>query len=528
MPHAPCPCPMPHAPRSMLYAKQKFMKIFTSEQIRRIDKYTIEHEPVASIDLMERAACQIAAWLTEKYDQSKSFAVFAGPGNNGGDGLAVARILAQKYYRVKVYIIRITGEISQDAQTNYDRLKSTGLTGIFDLHEKDTLPSIGEEDIILDAIFGTGLNRPVDGFPAKVIRYINSVPNTRISIDIPSGLFGEDNTENQPGNIIRADVTATLQFPPLSFLFSDNEQYTGQWHVLPIGLSQDAIRDTETPYNLVLHGDIARLMKKRKKFSHKGTFGNVLLISGSYGMMGAAVLSAKAALRAGSGLVTVHIPGSGYQIVQTALPEALISIDESDTVFSGVPELSGFSAIGAGPGLGSEVNTQRALNELLKKAKVPLVIDADGLNILSANKEWFNILPAGTILTPHPKEFERLAGKTSSGYSTNQMQIWFAKKYKVIVVLKGAYTSVAMPDGSCYFNSTGNPGMATAGSGDVLTGIILSLLGQGYSQSHAALLGVYLHGLAGDLVAAKRSEESLIASDIIENIGKAYNVSREA
>jgi len=321
-------------------AKPKFMKIFTSAQIHSIDKYTIEHEPVASIDLMERAAGQIADWLTERYDQSKSFTVFAGPGNNGGDGLAVARMLALQYYRVKVYVIRVTGKISQDAQINYDRLKSTGLTGIFDMHEKDPLPSIEKEDIILDAIFGTGLDRPADGFYAKVIRFINSIPNTRISIDIPSGLFGEDNTENQPENIIRADVTLTLQFPPLSFLFSENEQYTGQWHVLPIGLSQDAIRDTETPYNLALHGDIARLLKKRKKFSHKGTFGNVLLIAGSYGMMGAAVLSAKAALRAGSGLVTVHVPGFGYQIIQTTLPEALISIDESDLVFSGAPALS--------------------------------------------------------------------------------------------------------------------------------------------------------------------------------------------
>jgi hydroxyethylthiazole kinase-like uncharacterized protein yjeF len=504
------------------------MKIFTSEQIRQIDKYTIEHEPVASIDLMERAARQIADWLTVRYDQRKSFTVFSGPGNNGGDGLAVARMLTQKYYKVTVYILRISDKLSQDTQTNYERLKNTGVTEIFDLHDNDLLPSIQEEDIILDAIFGTGLNRPADGFAARLIRFINSLPNTRISIDIPSGLSGEDNTDNRPDNIIKADVTLTIQFPALSFFYGENEQYTGKWNILPVGLSQHAIRETNSPYNYVVSSDIPDYLKKRKRFSHKGTYGNVLMIAGSYGMMGAAVLSARAALRSGSGLVTVHVPGLGYQIVQTALPEALISIDASDIVFSDIPDLSGFSAIGIGPGLGSKDNTQRALFDLVKKTKVPLVIDADGLNILSANKEWLNILPSGTILTPHPKEFERLAGNSKTGYERNRMQIEFAQKYNVIVVLKGAYTSIALPDGSCYFNSTGNPGMATAGSGDVLTGIILSLLGQGYVPAHAALLGTYLHGLAGDNAAAERSEESLIASDIIENIGKAYNVSRES
>jgi hydroxyethylthiazole kinase-like uncharacterized protein yjeF len=510
------------------YPKMQLMKIFTSELIRQIDKYTIEHEPVASVDLMERAARQVADWLTERYDQKKSFTVFSGPGNNGGDGLAVARMLTLKYYKVTVYILRISDKLSQDAQINYERLKNTGLTEIYDLHDNNQLPSVQEDDIILDAIFGTGLNRPADGFTARIIRFINTLPNTRISIDIPSGLFGEDNSDNQPDNIIKADVTLTLQFPALSFFFSENEQYTGKWNVLPVGLSQQAIRETDSPYNYVISADIPGYLKKRKKFSHKGTYGNVLMIAGSYGMMGAAVLSAKAALRTGSGLVTVHVPQSGYQIVQTALPEALISIDTSDIVFSNVPDLSGFSAIGIGPGLGSKINTQRALYDLVKKTKVPLVIDADGLNILSANKEWLHILKPWTILTPHPKEFERLAGNSKTGYKRNQMQIKFAQKYNVIVILKGGFTSIALPDGSCYFNSTGNPGMATAGSGDVLTGIILSLLGQGYIPAHAALLGVYLHGLAGDYAASEGSEESVIASDIIENIGKGYNVSRES
>ncbi len=504
------------------------MKLFTSEQIRNIDRYTIENEPIVSIDLMERAAGRIAEWLTTNYDRSRSFTIFAGPGNNGGDGLAVARMLLQKHYRVRTCVVRISDKISADAQGNYDRLKSTGSGEIQDIHENDPMPSVAKDAIIIDAIFGSGLNRPVDGFAASVIRFLNSLPNMRISIDVPSGLFGENNLDNLPENIIKADLTLTLQFPPISFFFSENEQFTGKWNVLPIGLSSHIISETPSPYNYVEHQDIRVLLKKRKRFSHKGTYGNVLLIAGSYGMMGAAVLSARSALRTGSGLVTVHVPVRGYQVIQTAVPEALVSLDESDSVFSCLPELSAFSAIGVGPGLGSKANTQRALYDLIKKTKVPMVIDADGLNILSSNKEWLKILPEGTILTPHPREFERLAGKAGSAYQRNNMQIEFARKYNMIVILKGAYTATAMQDGSCYFNSTGNPGMATAGSGDVLTGMILSLLGQGYSPANSALIGVYLHGLAGDLAAAKSSEESVIAGDIIENIGKAFNLSREA
>jgi len=504
------------------------MKIFTSDQVRQIDKFTIENEPVTSIDLMERAARQITGWLTDHYDQGYSFAVFSGPGNNGGDGLAVARMLLQQFYKVTVYIIRISDKLSPDAKINYDRFKKLDNAEIYNIRDNDHLPELSENEIILDAIFGSGLNRHSDGLSARIIKHLNSLSNTRISIDIPSGLFGEDNTNNHAENIIKANLTLTLQFPPLSFFFAENEQYTGKWEVLPIGLAKNAIREIDSPYRYILSGDISVLLKKRKRFSHKGTFGNVLLIAGSYGMMGAAVLSAKAALRTGSGLVTVHLPGFGYQIVQIAVPEALISMDESDVIFSSVPELAGYNAIGIGPGLGSRINTQRALLDLLKKVKVPLVVDADGLNILSANEEWLHLLPVGTILTPHPKEFDRLAGESNNGYSRNQLQIEFARKYNAIVILKGAFTSIALPDGSCYFNSTGNPGMATAGSGDVLTGIILSLLGQGYSPAHAALVGVYLHGLAGDLAAKVGSEESMIAGDIIEFIGNAYRISREA
>lgn len=500
------------------------MKIFTVSQVREIDKYTIENEPIRSIDLMERAARQITDWLSMRFDQHHAFKVFAGPGNNGGDGLAVTRMLADQFYRTTVYVLWIAKKLSQDARTNYDILKKNENVEVVDLYQDDQIPVPDPQDIILDAIFGSGLNRPADGFAAKVIHFINELPNISIAIDIPSGLFGEDNEGNKSENIVKADYTLTLQFPSLSFFFPENEQYTGKWEVLSIGLHPEAIEQQQTPFEYIQHSDVSNLIQSRKQFSHKGTYGNVLLVAGCYGMMGAAVLAGKACLRTGSGLVTIHLPRLGYQIVQTALPEALISIDESDIIFTGVTVTSEYRAIGIGPGLSCKINTQRALNNLVHNSDIPMVIDADGLNILSANKDWLNNLAPDTILTPHPREFARLAGETGSGYERNTLQREFARKYKLIVVLKGAYTSICFPDGSCFFNSTGNPGMATAGSGDVLTGIILSLLGQGYHPGNAALLGVYLHGLAGDLVAEKGSQESVIATDIIENIGQAYRI----
>jgi hydroxyethylthiazole kinase-like uncharacterized protein yjeF len=498
------------------------MKIFTSEQVREIDKYTIENEPIVSTDLMERAAQQITAWLTSRFDLEYPFVVFAGPGNNGGDGLVTARLLAGLNYIVRVCLVKISDRLSTNAQINLDRLKAFSQVQILEIKHEHDLPDLHPEEVILDAIFGSGLTRPAKGLAARTIEFINSQPNQTIAIDIPSGLFGEDNPNVSDNQITKADQTIALQFPSLSFLFAENEQFAGEWSVVPIGLHPAAIEKSDTPYHLVETGQVQEILRTRSRFAHKGNFGNALLIAGCYGMMGAAVLGGKAALRTGSGLVTLHVPRFGYQIVQTSLPEALISIDESDIIFSGIGDLASYQAIGVGPGLGCKSNTRMALYELIKNARVPMVIDADALNIISSDKEWLNVLPSNTILTPHPKEFDRLAGDSGSGFIRNQKQIGMAKKYNIIIVLKGAFTSIALPDGSCYFNPTGNPGMATAGSGDVLTGIVLSLLSQGYQPDHAAILGVYLHGMAGDLAAEAMSEEALMAGDIIENIGPAY------
>ena len=499
------------------------MKILTSVQIREADSYTIKNEPVASIDLMERAATVCADWLARNYKTSASFRIFSGPGNNGGDGWAIARLLAEKgYKKVSIYLLNIADKLSPDSEINRQRLELQDSVKIKVLNSEKDFPEIDDSDIIIEGLFGSGLARPLTGLAASLVNYINRSESEIISIDIPGGLFGEDNSSNIKENIIKADRILTFQFPKLSFFFPENEPYAGEWHVLPIGLHPDFIDNVGTPYNYITDIEISESLKERKKFSHKGTFGHGLLISGSYGMMGAAVLGAKAALRAGAGLITAHIPRLGYDIIQTAIPEAIISIDKSDTAFTEFPGPGSFNAIAVGPGLGNHEDSQKALRELLKKVNVPLVIDADALNIISANKKLIELIPEGTILTPHPGEFQRLFGHYKDDFSRNKAQMEFAEKHKVYIVLKGAHTAITCPDGTCYFNTTGNPGMATAGSGDVLTGIILSLLTQYYGPKDAALTGVFLHGLAGDFAAEEKGENALIASDIINNIHMAF------
>ncbi len=498
------------------------MKIFGSSQIREIDSFTIQNEPIESIDLMLRAASTITEWIKQNIDPSNIIYVFAGPGNNGGDALVVAKQLSQLNYITTIYIVRISEKLSPDCETNLNKLKHNSSIKINEINSKNDFPQIQKSSIVIDGIFGSGLTRKTDGLARETINFINKSESTVISIDIPSGLFGEDNSTNEPECIIKADYTLTLQFPKLSFFFPENEHYIGKWIVLPIGLHPEAICSYKTPFYYVQEDLIKENLKTRKKFSHKGIYGHVVLIAGSYGKMGAAVLAAKAGLRTGSGLVTAHIPKLGYEIIQTALPEAMVSIDESELIFSELTNPNDFNAIGIGPGIGTKPNTVKGFAGLLNDYRKPLVIDADALNILSEHQELIKTIPENSILTPHPKEFERLAGKCKNDYERLQVQIGFAVKNKIVVVLKGANTSIACPNGDCYFNSTGNPGMATAGSGDVLTGIILSLLGQGYEPRLAAIIGVYLHGLAADIAAEKTGEEALIASDIIENLGNAY------
>ena len=498
------------------------MKIFTCKQIQEIDQLTIKLEPISAIDLMERASQQIADWIIQQIGDNQPFYIFAGPGNNGGDALAVARILVSSNFSCTVFLASFGRELKGSPAINWKQLELQNKVQLKQIENEASIPEIPSDVIVIDGLFGSGLTKPLDGLAKKIALKINQSRTTVISIDIPSGLFGEDNSQNESSGVVCAKYTLTFQFPKLSFFLPENAEFVGDWQVLPIGLHPEAILQTESKYFNLAKTFISGMLKRRAKFSHKGIYGHALLIAGSYGKMGAAVLSSKACLRAGVGLLTTHIPRLGYQIIQNSVPEAMTSIDSSDTVFSEVPEFANFSAIGIGPGLGKEPETQLALNILLKTRPKNLVIDADGLNILSENQDWISVLPENTILTPHPKEFERLAGPTANSYERLQKQIQFSVKHRVIVVLKGAHTCITVPDGCAFFNSTGNPGMATAGSGDVLTGIILGLLAQKYTPEEASLMGVYLHGLSGDLAAAKLGQNALIAGDIIEYLGAAF------
>lgn len=498
------------------------MKIFPADKIREADAYTIQHEPIASIDLMERAASACHGWLKKKLPSKGRIFVFCGQGNNGGDGLAIARMLVDKGYPVEVFIVKGTGSASPDFLTNLERLNKEGGARVIELAEGQSLPAIETGDTVIDAIFGSGLAREVTGEPARVIRHINNGKGTVVAIDLPSGLYADKWSDPKGGAIICADYTLSFEFPKLAFMFAGNDGFVGEWEVLSIGLHPDFISGTDTRDYLITRGMIRELIRPRKKFSHKGNYGHALLIAGSYGKMGACILAARACLRSGAGLLHAHVPASGNGIIQTAVPEAMVSIDPDPEHFSKVPEIGNYTAIGIGPGIGFHDQTRSALKLLIQNAPVPIVFDADALTILGENKTWISFLPKGSALTPHPKEFGRLAGPSSDDFQRHALLRDFAVRHGLWVVLKGAHTAVCFPDGHCYFNTTGNPGMATGGSGDVLTGIILGLMAQGYSTGSACLIGVYIHGLAGDLAAGKRSMEGLIAGDISDHIGKAF------
>jgi ADP-dependent NAD(P)H-hydrate dehydratase / NAD(P)H-hydrate epimerase len=496
------------------------LKIFSVDQVRRADDYTIQNEPIPSIDLMERAAGRCFAWILPKLAGKKpEFYIFCGPGNNGGDGLAIARMLNRANYGVHVAIPDPGTKFSTDFKINLDRLKDEGTGTISFIEGMHWNPD--PDDVIVDALFGSGLSKPVSGHLADVIRNINSQECIVVSIDIPSGLYA-DKAVSKEDAVVNADYTLSFQFPKLAFFFAENDLHLGEWEILPIGLHQGMI-DTEPCHTFfITENGVRQLLKPRRKFSHKGTYGHALLISGSLGKTGASVLASGACLRSGAGLLTTHLPKCGYQVLQASVPETMVSMDSDEEECSRLPDLGPYSAIGAGPGLGTSEKARNVIRLLLQEAKVPLVLDADALNILAEEKTWQAFLPAGSILTPHPREFERLSGKTSNSFEQIESLRSYCIRNKVYVILKGAYTITGTPSGSCFFNSTGNPGMATGGSGDVLTGIITGLLAQHYTALDACLLGVYLHGLAGDLAAEKIGKEALIAGDLVRYLGKAF------
>jgi len=498
------------------------MKIFTATQIHELDKYTIANEPIKSIDLMERAALAVVRTITERWTKETRTIVFAGPGNNGGDALAVARLLIDRGYDVETFLFNISGSLSADCAENKRRLLEKKNNKLTEVTLEFDPPKLNKDTLVIDGLFGSGINKPLAGGFASLVKYINSASAQVVSIDVPSGLMTEGNSYNIRANIIHATLTLTFQQPKLSFFFAENQPNVGELKVLDIGIHPTGIEKTDSQFTLVDKDYVSSLLKPRSPFAHKGSMGHALIVAGSYGMAGAAILCTRACLRAGAGKVTIHTPKRNIAILQSSVPEAVLQIDREETIFSETIPTEDFQALGIGPGIGSHEQTCIATITQLRRAQCPVVADADVINILASHKPWLQQLPKGMILTPHVKELERLLGQSIDSYERMTKALQLAEQIQGYVILKGHYTAICMPDGHVAFNSTGNAGMATAGSGDVLTGIITALLARGYKQREACILGVYLHGLAGDLAAEELGEESLIASDIINYLPKAF------
>tara|TARA_R110002051_G_scaffold232889_1_gene294558 strand:+ start:17770 stop:19311 length:1542 start_codon:yes stop_codon:yes gene_type:complete len=496
------------------------MKLYSTKQIYKADQISIKKEEIVSNELMERAALQLFNWIHLRMQGAPvKIHLFCGIGNNGGDGIALARHLVDHGYNIAVYVINYSEKRSKDFLINLDRLKDRKVWPNF-MNSDDELPEIGKDDIIVDGIFGIGLNRTPDTWVIKVIQHLNASQAFILSIDMPSGLFAEKGTEDL-NSVIKSNFVLSFQTPKLAFFLPESGRFIDQWEVLDIGLDPEYLMNTDTAYELIGKNEVLRLYRPREKFAHKGTYGHSLIIGGSYGKIGAVCLASRAALYSGSGLVTAFIPKVGYAILQTSLPEIMVLTDAENEQISSIQFDFDPTIIGIGVGVGTAEKTAAAFKEFLKGNIKPLVIDADAINILSKNKELLGKLPEESILTPHPKELERLIGEWKDDFEKLEKVKKFSKKYKCIVVIKGAHTITIHQDKG-YVNTTGNPGMATAGSGDVLTGVITGLRAQGYTALHAAIFGVYLHGRAGDIAIEKTGFQSLTASNIIENLGAAY------
>lgn len=494
------------------------MKVFSAAQVKQWDAYTIAKEPVSSLDLMERAAAACFNWLQLHYNSKQSYFIFCGKGNNGGDGLAIARMLVQQKHTVTVYILNTANEGSPDFKANLKRLETVTFN-IRPIATENDFPEITENSLVIDALFGTGLNKPLTDVAAALVTHINNAAAPVIAVDIPSGLFADSTSK---GNIIiTAGNTLSFQQPKLAFFLAENEPYCGDVEILKIGLSRQFEKEEEAVYHVTDDTAARFVYKPRKKFSHKGSYGHALLVTGSYGMMGAAVLSARGCLRSGAGKLTCIIPECGYTILQTAVSEAMCKVSGKEVIET-TGSTDTFDAIGIGPGIGLHPAHSGLLQSIFQSAQIPLVLDADALNTIAANKELLSLLPPSSILTPHPKEFERLFGETANGFERLELALQKSKEHNCYIVLKGHNSFISTPAGKGYFNSTGNAGMATAGSGDVLSGIITGLLAQAYTPFEACIFGVYLHGAAGDKAAEKLSEEAMTAGDITDYLGAVF------
>lgn len=494
------------------------MKIFTAEQIRSWDQFTISHESISSIHLMERASIIVANWISEHCKIHRKAVVLCGNGNNGGDGFAVARMLYLKGFDVDVFMNDPKGKFSEDTLVNFKRLNGMSGISVRTFHQLEQY-HFDDKTIIIDALFGTGLSRPLTNEYRELVDWINKKDNIKIAIDLPSGLpadliFDVDFTA------LKVNYTLSFQCWKRSFLHPETGKYTGKVIILDIELNEVYYEATQTDYFTIDDSLVGSLFKPRNEFAHKGNYGKAVIVGGSYGKIGAAVLATKSALKTGAGLTFTLAPQCGYEILQTSCPEAMF-IEGGDQVIKNF-DIDKGTTIGIGPGLGAHEETQKGLLIFLKDYEWPLVLDADALNIISEDQKNLKLIPKKSIITPHPKEFERLFGKTENSFKRLELARKKAKEFGIYIVLKDHHTQVVTPEGHVYYNLTGNAGLAKGGSGDILTGILTSLLAQGYSEKETCILGVWLHGKAADFAAERHSKEAMLPTDVINELGNAF------
>lgn len=502
------------------------MKIFTSSDISEIERLSVEREGITSYEQMERAASAIAYEIIQRWTTSQRIIIFAGPGNNGGDALAVARLLLDQGYHPIVLLFNTQNKLSHNCELNKKKLEEYDGVDFTEVIRSLNMPEITEDDVVIDGLFGSGLNEKLLGGYTSLSRQINDSGAYVVSIDIPSGLFGEYNTDNILRNVIHANLTLAIHFPRFSFFFEETAKCVGEWKVLDIGLDHEAIAQAPASYFLIDEQGVRETLKKRNPFTTKDDYGRACIVAGSLGMMGAAVLATRAAMRSGLGVAKLYIPQCGYLVAQTSVPEALCELDAETTCISQIPDAKNYM-MAIGPGIGRDDKTTDALEVYLRKARRPVVLDADALNCIAERRSMLNDIPRDSVITPHAKEFDRLFGDHMTDEDRLLKAIEIAQGAKIVIVLKGHYTKIVRPDGKVFVNATGNPGMATAGSGDVLTGVITALMAQGLHSSVAASIGCFVHGYAGNLARRKVGEMGLTASDIVDNLGEAFKLIME-
>lgn len=495
--------------------------LLTATQTREVDAYTIQNQPIASIDLMEQAAMAfVDAFTAEFSDRQHTIWVLCGQGNNGGDGLAIARLLIHLgYINLHVFLSNFSEKSSSDYQQNLERLKEVKhkphiFTDISTLN-------IAKDNIVIDALLGSGLNKPLAGKYEALATVVNTAKACVVAVDVPTGFNCEGEIAQNYTGIV-AGLVITFQRPKINFFFPESKKAIKRFKVVPIGLDEQYIESLPNQWKLITETDVKNILKPRENFSHKGTYGHTLVVAGNTETMGAALLTSSAALHTGAGLVTASIPQSGLTALNVSLPEVMF-LDREQLEKS---DFAKYQSIAVGPGLGVG-ERQKQLLDLLLNGEKPLVLDADALNILSENKELLHKIPAQSIITPHVKEFDRLFSSHANWWERVATAKAKAQELQIVIVLKNQYTFVCLPTGDVCINPTGNPAMAQGGMGDVLTGVIAGFLAQGYSAEEAAILAVYLHGKTGDVLAEKAAVVNAAKlAKYLPKVLKKYNSSQ--